>query len=169
LTFGHHLVGGPVTLIVRARAQDMPTLGVFASIFDPGRRILLVHQTYADRQWTTPGGRVECGESPIVALEREAREEISCEIEVISLIGVYAKPYKDDIVLSLLALVASGVPCPDGGEISDVGFFAQEALPHEMAQNTRSRVLDAFENRHSVCRIFEDAQSEGFICAPSAP
>lgn len=73
--------------LVRARQPNMPTLGVFASIFDASRRILLVRQAYASRLWTTPGGRVEPSESPILALQREAREEILCEIEIASLIG----------------------------------------------------------------------------------
>ena len=147
----------------------MPTLGVFASIFDSDRGILLVRQAYADHQWTTPGGRVEVGESPVLALQREAREEISCEIDIISFIGVYAKPYKDDVVLSFLAQIAGGAPCPNHPEILDVGFFGQYELPVEMAPNTRSRVIDAFDNRYSVCRIFEHAQFVGSICALSAP
>jgi len=55
--------------------------------------------------WTTPGGRVEVGESPLAALEREVLEEIACEVRIMHLIGVYAKPYRDDLVLSLAARV----------------------------------------------------------------
>ncbi len=48
----------------------MHTLGVFASIFDETSRILLVRQAYGSRQWTTPGGRVDAGESPCRARTR---------------------------------------------------------------------------------------------------
>src|ERR1700680_2058254 len=147
----------------------MPTLGVFASIFDASRRILLVRQGYGACLWTTPGGRVEAGESPILALQREAREEISCEIEIASLIGVYAKPYKNDIVLSFFALVAAGVPRADAGEILDAEYFAQDALPRAMAQNSRVRIIDAFENRRSVFRVFENDQSTRAVGVPFAP
>jgi 8-oxo-dGTP pyrophosphatase MutT (NUDIX family) len=53
----------------------MPTLGVFAAIFDDSGRILCVRMNYATRAWTTPGGRVEVGESPFAALRREVLEE----------------------------------------------------------------------------------------------
>jgi 8-oxo-dGTP diphosphatase len=49
----------------------MSSIGVFASLFDAAGRILLVRQAYGSRHWTTPGGRVEEGESPLAALDRE--------------------------------------------------------------------------------------------------
>jgi 8-oxo-dGTP diphosphatase len=53
----------------------MVTLGVFAAIFDGDGRILCVRMNYATHAWTTPGGGVEPGESPLAALEREVLEE----------------------------------------------------------------------------------------------
>lgn len=53
----------------------MTTIGVFAAIFDDEGRILCVKRAYGPQNWTTPGGRMDSGESPIVALEREVREE----------------------------------------------------------------------------------------------
>jgi ADP-ribose pyrophosphatase YjhB (NUDIX family) len=66
----------------------MLTIGVFASVFDTSGRILLVRHGYGSRQWSTPGGRVEAGESPVTALLREVNEEIACEIRISHLIGV---------------------------------------------------------------------------------
>ena len=88
----------------------MSSIGVFASLFDTSGRILLVRQAYAAHRWTTPGGRVEDGESPLMALEREVLEEIGCEVQVAHLIGVYAKPYRDDLVLSFAATLVGGTP-----------------------------------------------------------
>jgi 8-oxo-dGTP diphosphatase len=42
----------------------MPSVGVFAAIFDEQRRILCVRQNYGPRKWTLPGGKMEAGESP---------------------------------------------------------------------------------------------------------
>lgn len=75
----------------------MPTLGVFAAISDENSRILCVRMNYATRAWTTPGGRVEPGESPLDALKREVLEESGLDVEAGELVGVYSKPYKDDI------------------------------------------------------------------------
>lgn len=37
----------------------MPTVGVFAALFDDLERILLVRRSYGHRNWTTPGGRMD--------------------------------------------------------------------------------------------------------------
>ena len=69
----------------------MPTVGVFAAIFDERGRILCVRTNYALKGWTTPGGRVESGESPLDALTREVREEVSF-VEVYGDIEVESGP-----------------------------------------------------------------------------
>jgi 8-oxo-dGTP pyrophosphatase MutT (NUDIX family) len=58
----------------------VPTLGVFAVIFDEAGRLLCVRLNYASKRWTTPGGRVETGESPLEALKREVLEETGLSI-----------------------------------------------------------------------------------------
>jgi ADP-ribose pyrophosphatase YjhB (NUDIX family) len=68
----------------------VPTLGVFAAIFDEAARLLCVRLNYASKGWTTPGGRVEHGESPIGALKREVLEETALTITPGDLLGVYA-------------------------------------------------------------------------------
>jgi len=72
----------------------MPTLGVFAAIVDDIGRILCVRMNYATRAWTTPGGRVEAGESPLHGLQREVPEESGFDVIADGLVGVYCKPYK---------------------------------------------------------------------------
>jgi 8-oxo-dGTP diphosphatase len=137
----------------------MPTTGVFASIFDSTNRILLVRHAYGRRQWSTPGGRVEPGESPVAALQREVTEEIACEIRISHLIGVYAKPYRDDIVLSFAVTIISGIPQPCPPEISDVAFLSRNCLPADLAFNSLVRIEDALEQRRGVVRVFDTATS----------
>ena len=137
----------------------MSTVGVFASIFDSSGRILLVRHGYGSKQWSTPGGRIEPGESPVTALLREVTEEIACEIRILHLIGVYAKPYRDDLVLSFHATIVSGIPqaCPP--EISDAVFCSRDSLPSELAFTRRIRVEDAFEGCRGTIRTFDGADS----------
>lgn len=104
----------------------MPTVGVFAAIFDEHRRLLCVKQNYGACQWTTPGGAIEAGESPAVALEREVREESGYLVQTGHLIGVYAKPFNDDIVLFFTAHVLGQEAWQPDDEISELGFFAHE-------------------------------------------
>jgi 8-oxo-dGTP diphosphatase len=135
----------------------MVSFGVFASIFDETNRILLVRQGYGSRRWTTPGGRVEPGESPLEALKREAIEEIACDVSILYFIGVYVRPYRDDVLLSFATTLTGGNPraCPP--EISEVRYFSREELPSELAFNSRVRVEDGFEKRRGVLRVFESS------------
>jgi 8-oxo-dGTP diphosphatase len=137
----------------------MPTIGVFASIFDSTGRILLVRHAYGSRRWSTPGGRVELGESPVAALEREVAEEIACQINIEHFIGVYAKPYRDDLVLSFATVLLRGTPraCPP--EIADLAFVSRESLPADLAFNSRVRIEDAFDHCRGVVRVFNSASS----------
>jgi 8-oxo-dGTP diphosphatase len=137
----------------------MSSIGVFASLFDKSGRILLVRQAYAAHRWTTPGGRVEDGESPLMALEREVLEEIGCEVKVAYLIGVYAKRYRDDLVLSFAATLVGGTPRVRSPEIADIGFFEREEIPPNIAFNSMVRVRDALDGCRGVVRVFDSATS----------
>ena len=141
----------------------MSTVGVFASVFDSSGRILLVRHGYGSRQWSTPGGRVEPGESPVTALVREVTEEIACDIRISHLIGVYAKPYREDLVLSFHATLISGVPQACVPEISDLVFSARDSLP-DLAFTRRIRIEDAFEGCRGIVRVFvsEDSLAPSF-------
>ena len=132
----------------------MTTLGVFAAIFDEHGRILCVRLNYASKGWTTPGGRVEGGESPLDALAREVREEAGLEVEPGDLLGVYAKPLKDDVVLSLRARVTAQHPWQPTEEIAEVGYFGPNELPEPMSDVARARIMDALEGRSGVIRVF---------------
>lgn len=45
--------------------------------------------------WEFPGGKLEAGESPVEALRRELREELSLEVEVLSLVATVDYDYPD--------------------------------------------------------------------------
>src|SRR5262245_58488674 len=139
---------------------DVATLGVFAAIFDERGRILCVRTNYASKGWTTPGGRVESGESPLDALTREVREEVGLDVEPGELLGVYAKPLKDDIVLSIRARVTARHPWHPNEEIAEFGYFGSNELPDPMSEAARARIVDALEGRSGVVRII-GAQRDG--------
>ncbi len=141
----------------------MATIGAFASIFDARGRILLVRQAYAHCFWTTPGGRVESGESPVVALRREVLEETGCEVDPTHFLGIYSKLYRNDLVLSFAARVRVGTPHLASAEIGDFGYFYRTELPVEMAANSRARVVDAFNGCRLVLRIFASERCTGTL------
>lgn len=133
----------------------MTTIGVFAAIFDDEGRILCVKRAYGPQNWTTPGGRMESGESPIVALEREVREETGYIVQVERLLGAYAATFKDDLVLSIEAKIIGREAWEPNTEIAKVGFFTQDTLPQPMHPFTATRIRDAFEGQTGVIRVLE--------------
>jgi 8-oxo-dGTP diphosphatase len=134
----------------------MPTLGVFAAITDEEGRILCVRMNYATRGWTTPGGRVEHGESPLVALKREVLEESGLDVVVEELVGVYSKPFKDDIVLFFRARVVAQNPWQPNDEIAQIGYFGRDDLPEPMCLVTRTRIIDALDGIKRIVRVIPE-------------
>ena len=138
----------------------MPTLGVFAAILDKDSRILCVRMNYATHAWTTPGGRVELGESPFDALKREVLEESGLDVVVDELVGVYSKPYKDDIVLFFRARVVAHNPWQPNDEIGQLGYFGRDELPHPMGFVARTRIIDAFDGIRGIVRVIPEITAQ---------
>jgi 8-oxo-dGTP diphosphatase len=126
-------------------------VGVFAVIELPGddlddgaeTRYLLARRSDIG-WWNLVGGGLEYDETPEEGLAREAREEIGAEIQVVRLVGVYAKPPKHEVVLTYLCRLAPGSPEPSTSEeVSEVGVFTVAGLPGDVLPKHRQRVLDA--------------------------
>lgn len=132
----------------------MTTIGIFSAIFDQHGRILLVKRGYGPKNWTTPGGGLDAGETPSQGLIREVQEESGYVVRPGRLIGIYSKPDQDDLVLSFAAEIIDRRPWEPNQEIAECGFFGRDELPQPMHETTRARILDAFEGRIGVLREF---------------
>lgn len=133
----------------------MPTVGVFAAIFDERRRILCIQRGYGDFGWSSPGGRMEAGESPTDCLTREVREETGLIAQAGPLIGVYSAPFKDDLVLFFHATVVGKADWQPTAEIAGFDYFAVDELPTPMTERARRRIVDAFDGRSGIVRVFD--------------
>jgi 8-oxo-dGTP diphosphatase len=115
-----------VTVAGRARK-----LVVAALIRDGGR--VLMSRRRADQPmpllWEFPGGKVEPGEHPEIALVREVREELGCEVTVERIFEVvfHAYPEFDLVMLVYAARIVTGTP--RALEVAEVDWIEAARLP----------------------------------------
>jgi ADP-ribose pyrophosphatase YjhB (NUDIX family)/rhodanese-related sulfurtransferase len=128
-------------------------LGASSVIAGGDGRILLVHHTYGELNWEVPGGVLEPRESAEEAAVREVREETGASIEIERLTGVYWEPgwgAAGGHHFVFRARLAADTPSPavtDRAEISEVGWFARDALPRPISDFTIRRIDDALGDR----------------------
>lgn len=132
----------------------MPTVGVFATIFNDVGEVLCVQRNYPPYGWTTPGGRLEEHEAPEDGVVREVLEETGFHVVVDRLVGVYAAPFKSDLVIAFVCSTLGRNEWKPDAEISDVRFFPVDQLPMPMNRNTVARISDAVRGLSGVSRTF---------------
>ena len=126
-----------------------------------GERVLLARRAYApwEGMWGSPGGFCEVGEHPIETVVREVLEETGLQVEVTGYVGVWVDVYADDPeaeadvinVAYYLARPTGTVGEPDPAEVSEIGWFAWDDLPAELAPpGTLDAVLAATRSGAAV-------------------
>lgn len=129
-----------------------PLVAVGAVVWD-GRRVLLERrgQPPAQGHWAIPGGVVELGETVVVAICREVREECGIEIEVGPLLGLFEPILRDNdgriryhyTIIDFLAYYRAGELRP-GDDAADVRWVEPDDLPHyELSAATREMIARA--------------------------
>lgn len=116
----------------------LPSVSGF--VFDDEGRLLLARHGDVGL-WAAPGGGVDPDERPEDAVVRELQEELGIDIEVRGLIGVYGGPefrtrypngHEVGYVIAAYGCAlapGSGLPRPDGVEISDYRWVPEADLP----------------------------------------
>lgn len=126
----------------------------FAAVRDAEGCLLLVRRADTGN-WELPGGRVELGESAVVAAEREVAEESGVTIKVTDLSGVYSDPghvmvypatgeARQQFAVCFHARPVDGEPVPDHDETCEAAWVHPRQLPGvPMHPSMRRRVRDA--------------------------
>jgi 8-oxo-dGTP diphosphatase len=108
-------------------------------------RLLLLRRANEPWQgrWDIPGGFCEAEEHPLETATRETREETGIEVQVTGFLGMWLDRYPDPAetaqpVVTLNsyyhAVTRDGSPGrPDPEEVVELGWFAPEDLPEEIA------------------------------------
>jgi ADP-ribose pyrophosphatase YjhB (NUDIX family) len=120
-------------------------MGAFATILDERGDAPLGLRWDADF-WGQPGGAVAPGETPWDAVVRKSREETGIVARVVRLAGVYCWPEQDELIFSFLC-GAIGGSLQTSDETRAVRFFAPDALPPNLLQEHRHRLLEALTLR----------------------
>lgn len=132
----------------------MPTVGVFAVIFNERGEVLCVQRNYPPYGWTTPGGHLEEHEAPENGVVREVLEETGYRVAIERLLGVYAAPFKSDVVIAFVCKALGREEWQPDAEISDVRFFPVDQLPTPMKKNAVTRIQDAASGLNGIWRTF---------------
>jgi 8-oxo-dGTP diphosphatase len=120
-------------------------LGAFATVLNERGDALLGLRGDADF-WGQPGGGVEPGETPWDAVVREIHEETGIVARVERLAGLYCWPQQNELIFSFCC-TAIGGSLQTSDESRDVLFFAPDALPPNLLQEHRQRLLDTLTLR----------------------
>jgi 8-oxo-dGTP pyrophosphatase MutT (NUDIX family) len=124
------------------------TLGARAAVIDSQGRVFLIKHSYVGG-WHLPGGGVETGESMLVALSRELREEGNIEVTATPILhGIFhnvGASRRDHVALYIVREFRQDAPPQPNYEIVAHGFFSPDALPSGTGRGTRARLAEIFD------------------------
>jgi ADP-ribose pyrophosphatase YjhB (NUDIX family) len=142
-------------LMLRERGYATPKIDTRGVCFRDGR-ILLVKER-VDGKWTLPGGWADVNDSPSENVVKEIFQESGFTARAVKLLALYDRtkhPHTPAYVFHLykiffLCEITGGEPATSL-ETSDVGFFAEDALPElSVGRTTEAQIHRMFEHsRH---------------------
>ncbi len=93
-----------------------------------------------------PGGFVDIGESCEDALVREMREEVSLDVEITSLLGVYSDPARDERFHTVSAVyICKGVGTPKAADdAKEVFVYKIEDIPLDILVFDHKKIIEDF-------------------------
>ena len=128
--------------------NPFPTVDI---IIEVENGIVLIKRKNPPYGWALPGGFVDYGESLEAAAIREAREETSLQVELISQFGAYSDPDRDPrkhtITVVFIAKAAGEPRAAD--DAAGAGVFSLHSLPNDLAFDHGRILKDYFESRNT--------------------
>jgi 8-oxo-dGTP diphosphatase len=132
-----------------------PTVDIIVELLDfNDRTIVLIERRNPPFGWAIPGGFVDYGESVEAAAKREAKEEISLDIELIEQFYVYSDPKRDPRQHTLsIVFIATATGQPQAADdAKNIGIFSSENLPHQLCFDHAKIMQDYWHYRQTGTR-----------------
>ncbi len=130
--------------VVEKYRNPFPTVDIIIEI-EGG--IVLIRRKKPPYGWAIPGGFVDYGETLEAAAVREAREETSLDVELVSQLGAYSEPDRDPRQHSISFVYvaqAEGIPMA-ADDASDARIFKMNMLPENLAFDHDKILSDYYE------------------------
>ena len=117
-----------IQLFIMRLFQSQFLVGVTGVIFNDKNEVLLFKHTYRQHSWSLPGGYLKAGEHPAEALEREIKEESALVISADEMLKTRTDRDGSRLDMCFVGVFIGGKFAPSG-EVSEYGFFSQDAMP----------------------------------------
>ena len=125
-----------------------PTVDIIIELVDkPSRPIVLIERKNEPFGWAIPGGFVDYGESIESSAIREAKEEVSLDVELVEQFYVYSDPTRDPRQHTLAIVfiaTAKGEPVA-ADDAKNLGIFHQWDLPQNLCFD-HDRIMEDYWN-----------------------
>lgn len=133
--------------VVENYRNPFPTVDV---IIELKGGIVLIQRKNPPFGWALPGGFVDYGESLEEAALREAKEETSLDVELVSQLGAYSDPDRDPrqhniSVVFIARSKSKGRPVASDDAL-EAGIFDEDSLPSALAFDHGKILKDYFES-----------------------
>lgn len=130
--------------MTRKFKNPFPTVDIIVEV--EGRGIVLIERKNPPHGWALPGGFVDYGESLEKAALREAKEEISLDVELIEQFYSYSDPRRDPrhhTVSTVFIASASGEP-RGADDAENARLFTEQNLPSPIVFDHAGILRDYF-------------------------
>jgi argininosuccinate lyase len=126
---------------VRIHDNPIPTVDIITE-FDGG--IVLIKRRNYPYGWALPGGFVEWGEMIEDAATREAKEEITLDVKLKDILGVYSNPHRDPrthTISTVFVAQGEGILKP-GDDAIEARVFKVDRVPEKMVFDHKQILSD---------------------------
>jgi len=132
--------------VVEKYRNPLPTVDI---IIEVPKGIVLIKRKNPPYGWALPGGFVDYGETLEEAAVREAKEETSLRVTLVSVLGAYSDPRRDPRhhTISYVFVARSKGKAKASDDAIGIGIFDRNSLPKDLAFDHDKILQDYFSSR----------------------